>query len=113
MLLLVTTFRDPVIYLEELILETIRFIGINSIILPGVTIADDCIVGAGSVITKSFVNPGMVIAGNPASVICTVEEARAKNERYALNIGNTSDKKTFLLENEDKFKGYHNCSHEH
>ena len=43
----------------------------------------------------------------------TIEEARAKNERYALNIGNTSDKKTFLLENEDKFKGYHNCSHEH
>ena len=82
------------------------FIGIGSIILPGVTIAKDCIVGAGSVVTKSFLEPGMVIAGNPARVICTIEEARAENERYAMNIGNVQDKKKYLLENEHRFKGY-------
>ncbi|APS37433.1 acyltransferase [Salegentibacter sp. T436] len=45
------------------------WLGINTIILPGVQIADSCIVGAGSVLTKSFLNPGDIIAGNPAKVI--------------------------------------------
>lgn len=37
-------------------------------ILPGVSIGDNCIVGAGSVVTKSF-PANVVIAGNPAKVI--------------------------------------------
>ena len=41
------------------------FIGVGSILLPGVTLADNCIVGAGSVVTKSF-EKGSVIAGVPA-----------------------------------------------
>lgn len=44
------------------------FIGGRSLILPGVTIGDGCIVGAGSVVTKS-VPPGCAVAGNPAVVI--------------------------------------------
>ena len=44
------------------------WIGMNAIILPGVTLGDKTIVGAGSVVTKSF--PGhCVIAGNPAKII--------------------------------------------
>lgn len=82
------------------------FIGMGAIILPGVYIANDCIVGAGSVVTKRFDNPGMVIAGNPAKEICTVEELRIKNEKYALNVWNVENKKKYLLENEHKFKGY-------
>jgi acetyltransferase-like isoleucine patch superfamily enzyme len=49
------------------------FIGANAILLPGVSIGDDCIVGAGSVVTKT-VPPGKVVAGNPARVIGTFEE---------------------------------------
>ena len=45
------------------------WIGMNSIILPGVSLAKGVIVGAGSVVTKSFDSPGVVIAGNPARVI--------------------------------------------
>ncbi len=44
------------------------FIGGRSLILPGVTIGDGCIVGAGSVVTKS-VPPGTIVGGNPAKVI--------------------------------------------
>ena len=44
------------------------FIGMNSIILKGVTVGDDVIIGAGSVITKD-VPSGTVVAGNPARVI--------------------------------------------
>ena len=81
------------------------FIGMGSLILPGVTLADNCIVGAGSVVTKSFPDPGSVIAGNPAKKVCTTEELREKNEKYALNTWEMSfqQKKEFLLKNEACF----------
>jgi|WetSurMetagenome_2_1015567.scaffolds.fasta_scaffold00621_14 acetyltransferase-like isoleucine patch superfamily enzyme len=44
------------------------FIGAKSIILPGVTIGDHVIVGAGSVVTKD-VKSNCIVAGNPAKVI--------------------------------------------
>lgn len=44
------------------------FIGMNSIILPGLEIEDQSIVGAGSVVTKD-VPPNTVVAGNPAKII--------------------------------------------
>jgi acetyltransferase-like isoleucine patch superfamily enzyme len=44
------------------------FIGINSIIMPGVRIGNKVIVGAGSVVTKS-VPDGLIVAGNPARII--------------------------------------------
>jgi UDP-3-O-[3-hydroxymyristoyl] glucosamine N-acyltransferase len=44
------------------------FVGIGSIIMPGVRIGDRCVIGAGSVVTKS-VPSGFVVAGNPARVL--------------------------------------------
>ena len=44
------------------------FIGGRSMIMPGITIGDGCIVGAGSVVTKD-VPPRSIVAGNPAKVI--------------------------------------------
>ena len=45
------------------------WIGMNSVILPGVELGEHTIVGAGSVVTKSFPDGHCVIAGNPAKVI--------------------------------------------
>lgn len=44
------------------------FIGGRSLIMPGVEIGDGCVVGAGSVVTRS-VPPRCVVAGNPARVL--------------------------------------------
>lgn len=53
------------------------FIGMRTIILPGVTVGNNVIVGAGSLVTKSIPD-NMVAAGNPAKVICTLEEYMEK-----------------------------------
>lgn len=49
------------------------WIGMNSIILKGVTIGEGAIVGAGSVVTKD-VPAWTVVAGNPAKVVKTLSK---------------------------------------
>lgn len=49
------------------------FIGNNCTILPGVEIGDNCILGAGSVLSSSM-PANSVYAGVPAKFICTIEE---------------------------------------
>jgi acetyltransferase-like isoleucine patch superfamily enzyme len=48
-------------------------IGVDTIIMPGVEIQDNCILGAGSILTTSMPK-GSVFAGIPAKFICTIEE---------------------------------------
>ena len=45
------------------------WIGMNSTILPNVELGDHTIVGAGSIVTKSFSEGYCIIAGNPATII--------------------------------------------
>ena len=44
-----------------------RFDGAGAIILPGVSIGDDAVIGAGSAVTRD-VSPGATAVGNPARV---------------------------------------------
>jgi virginiamycin A acetyltransferase len=44
------------------------WIGLHVIILPGVTVGDGAVIGAGSIVTKS-IEPFTIVAGNPAKVI--------------------------------------------
>ncbi|MFI5196967.1 MAG: acyltransferase, partial [Chitinophagales bacterium] len=45
------------------------WMGMGSVILPGVKLADFTIVGAGAIVTKSFPQGYCVLAGNPARII--------------------------------------------
>ena len=74
------------------------YIGTNALIMPGVTLGDNVLVAAGSIVTKS-VPSGMVVAGNPARCIGTVEQFIERNIKYNLESKNLSfkEKREFLL----------------
>ena len=48
------------------------WVGAGATLLPGVTIGDNAVIGAGSVVTKD-VAPNTIVAGNPAKVIRVIE----------------------------------------
>ena len=89
----------------KVVIEDWAYIGSCSLIMPGVTIGQGSMVAAGSIVTKS-VPPGMVVAGNPAKVICKVEDYIERNQKYNLNSKgmDSKSKKEFLLSlPEEKF----------
>lgn len=53
---------------RAVLLKSGCWIGANVVILPGVTVGENSVVGAGAVVTKN-VPPRVVVAGNPATVI--------------------------------------------
>lgn len=73
------------------------FLGMNSILLPGVTLGEGCIVGAGAVVTRSF-PPHTVLAGNPARAICTTEEYAEKYRDRAVDFSSIpySERESYL-----------------
>ena len=83
------------------------FIGANSLILPGVRIGDNAIVGAGAVVTKNL-ESNTVYAGVPAKRICTVNEYIDKvkkvdqnlwfSEEYTINNKVTDEMKKIMKE---------------
>ena len=83
----------------KVIIEDFAYIGAFSQIMPGVTIGKGSIVAAGSIVTKS-VPPGVVVGGNPAKYICTVDEYYEKNKMYDTGTkGMSSIKKREVLLN--------------
>ena len=84
------------------------FIGAESVVLPGVTIGNDVIIGANSTVTKSIPDR-MVTAGNPARIICTLDEYLKKqkskmekgpvyDEDYTLRGNLTEEKKQQMID---------------
>ena len=60
------------------------FLGINSIILMGSKIGNNVIVGAGSVV-HGVIPDDVVIGGNPARIICTLEEYYEKRKKKTID----------------------------
>ena len=70
--------------------------------MPGVTIGNNVLVGAGSVVTKS-VPARKVVAGNPAKIICSIEEYYERNKKYDLlckGLSNQEKKKIIEISKE-------------
>jgi maltose O-acetyltransferase len=73
----------------RIVIHESSHIGARSIILPGVEIGPRTVVGAGSVVTKPL-PPNTVCAGNPARVICSLDEYLVK-QRARLSQAPTFD----------------------
>lgn len=56
------------------------FVGTRTVILCGVTVGDNVVIGAGSVVTHDLPSDG-VYAGVPAKKVCSVEEYREKYQK--------------------------------
>ena len=56
------------------------FVGTRAVILCGVTIGENVVIGAGSVVTHDLPSNG-VYAGVPAKKICTIEEYKEKYQK--------------------------------
>ena len=53
---------------KKIVIKDYAWIGSKSVILPGVTIGENAVVGAGSIVTKD-VPDNAIVAGNPAKII--------------------------------------------
>ncbi len=74
-------------FLKEIHIGKECFIGARSFILPGTTIGDNCIIGAGSVVSGN-VPSNCIYAGNPARFIAYTDEwARKKVESNPWLVG--------------------------
>lgn len=82
----------------KIIIKDNVYIGSSAIILPGVTIGCNTMIGAGSVVTKS-VPDNTVVAGNPAKVIASIAEVERKflSNNVESKGMNYLDKKMYLL----------------
>lgn len=74
------------------------YVGSRAQIMPGVTIGDNVLIAAGSVVTKSIPS-NVVVAGNPARYVCSLDEYIQKNLPFNMNTRPLSPKKKreFLL----------------
>lgn len=73
------------------------FIGARSIIMPNVTIGNNCIIAAGCIVTRE-VPDNTVVAGIPAKPICSIEEYYEKHKGQLMKVADyTFEKKKAIL----------------
>ena len=73
--------------------------------MPGVSIGNNVLIAAGSVVTHSIPD-NVVIGGNPARIICTFNDYYEKNKRFDVGTKglNSKEKKIILLKlDENRF----------
>lgn len=83
-------------------------IGSRAIIMPGVTIGNNCIVGVGAIVTKDLPD-NSIAAGIPARVIESIDDyiSKHKDDFDYTVFASSEDKKKYLI---NKFKSVKNSS---
>lgn len=92
-------------YFGKIKIGNYSYVGEGAFIMPGVTIGNDVIIGAGSVVTKS-VPDGCIVAGNPGRIVGTTDDFIKKVQKISVDSYGMTDheKEIFLLSlDDDKF----------
>jgi acetyltransferase-like isoleucine patch superfamily enzyme len=92
----------------KIIIKDNVYIGNCVLIMPGVTIGNNVIVGAGSVVTKSIPD-NSVVAGNPAKFITDLESYVVKNNCFNTDLRGVHNKSNAIKRLPDEMlikKGY-------
>jgi acetyltransferase-like isoleucine patch superfamily enzyme len=87
-------FRDIIPTLEytaPIIIKDNVYVGVRSIIMPGVTIGNNCVIAAGSVVTKD-VPDNCVVGGVPARFIKSTDEYFENLKKKSLGLGHLKGK---------------------
>jgi acetyltransferase-like isoleucine patch superfamily enzyme len=61
------------------------FVGTNALLMPGVTVGSNCVIGAGAVVARD-IPPGSVAVGVPARCVKTIDEYWEKVRRRAVYV---------------------------
>ena len=61
---------------KDVVIKKNSWLGMNSVILPGVTLGENTVVAAGAIVTKSFPEGWCVLAGSPAKVIKNIQKIK-------------------------------------
>lgn len=79
------------------------FVGMSSIIMPGVNVGDNVIIGAGSIVTKD-IEKNTIVAGVPAKFIKNIKDYESEILNVSINTKHLSmnDKKSFLIKRINK-----------
>lgn len=74
------------------------FVGLDAIIMPGVTIGDNVVIGAGSVVTRDIPS-GSVAVGSPAKIVRTTDEyfERVKDKAFHVRSVPIEERRAILL----------------
>jgi acetyltransferase-like isoleucine patch superfamily enzyme len=85
------------------------FIGVHTIILPGVSIGDNVVIGAGSVVNKDIPD-NVVAAGVPAKIIKNIEEYKNSSLEKScfLTKANKQERKNSIIENAENNRRFIN-----
>ena len=75
----------------KVVIKDWAYIGSHAQIMPGVTIGEGAMVAAGSIVTNS-VPDGMVVGGNPARLLCSVDEYFERNIQYNMHTKGLDEK---------------------
>lgn len=75
----------------KVVIKDWAYIGVHAQIMPGVTVGEGAMVAAGSIVTKS-VPDGMVVGGNPARILCSVDEYLARNIPFNTHLKGVGEK---------------------
>ncbi|HLV39612.1 acyltransferase, partial [Xanthomarina sp.] len=99
-------FRDQypkLDYFGKVKIKNNVYIGNNSMIMPGVSIGNDVIVGAGSIVTKSIPD-GKIVAENPARIVGETSAFVEKIKQYDVGSKGMSyeEKRKLLLKLENE-----------